>query len=294
MTITGIDVSNYQSEAYDLTHAEFVFVKATQATNYVNPKHAAQVARARANHRVVGHYHYLTATPSVTAQMDYFLTHAAAQPDDVLAVDWEEAGVSCAEKDAALKYLKSKASGHKVLLYCSQSYWTGRDTTNYAADGLWVAQYNGKPGKPSIKATWLLHQYTSTPVDTSVAAFSSRAEMAAWAAGTTEDPMAGMTKQDVHDAVWRIDDITAGSTEKNPKNTTWQPDTFLKGTFENTVRLLGQTAAISKLISLLGSEVDTDTVVTAVTKAVDEAVAKAVVRVTVDVTGTDTSAPKES
>ncbi|MFF8537347.1 hypothetical protein ACF07B_36175 [Streptomyces sp. NPDC015532] len=65
---------------------------------------------------------------------------------------------------------------------------------------------------------------------------------------------------------------------------TWQPDTYLKGTFENMVRLLGQAAAITKLISLLGANVDTATVVAAVT-AVDDVVANAVVRVSVDVTG---------
>ncbi|MEU9208563.1 glycoside hydrolase family 25 protein [Streptomyces sp. NPDC048415] len=196
MTIKGIDVSNYQSATYDLTGHDFVFVKATQSTNYVNPKHADQVKRARDNGRVTGHYHYLTATASTTAQMDYFLTHAAPRPGEILAVDWEEAGVSCAEKDAAIKYLRGKAGGRKVLLYCSQSYWTGRDTTGYAGDGLWVAQYNGKPGQPSIKASWLLHQYTDSPVDTSVAAFASRAEMAAWAARHQEADVA-LTDDDV-------------------------------------------------------------------------------------------------
>ncbi|MCI3277542.1 glycoside hydrolase family 25 protein [Streptomyces cylindrosporus] len=195
MTIKGIDVSNYQSATYDLTGCDFVFVKATEGVSYVNPKHADQVARARANGRVVGHYHYLRATSSLAAQMDYFLAHAAPRAGELMAVDWEEAGVSCAEKDSAIKYLRSKAGGRKVLLYCSQSYWTGRDTTSYAGDGLWIAQYNGKPGQPSIQAKWVIHQYTSTPLDTNVAAFSSRAEMAAWAAG--EDQDMALTKDDV-------------------------------------------------------------------------------------------------
>lgn len=99
-----------------------------------------------------------------------------------------------------------------------------------------------------------------------------------------EDPMAGMTKQDVHDAVWKVDDIAAGSTEANKSNTTWQPQTYLKGTFENTVKLLtmeaAQTAAITKLASLIGSGVDTAAVVAAVQKAI----ADAVVKVSVDVT----------
>ncbi|MGW5426894.1 hypothetical protein ACWET9_06655 [Streptomyces sp. NPDC004059] len=100
-----------------------------------------------------------------------------------------------------------------------------------------------------------------------------------------EDPMAGISKQDIHDAVWRIDDIAAGSTEKNAGNTTWQPQTYLKGTFENTVKLLtqeaAQSAAIAKLAQLIGSNVDTAAVIDAVQKAI----ADAVVKVSVDVTG---------
>lgn len=100
---------------------------------------------------------------------------------------------------------------------------------------------------------------------------------------TQEDPMAGMTKQDVHNAVWRIDDVPAGSTEANKANTTWVPETFLRGTFENTVKILAmeaaQSAAISKLAQLIGSDVDTDQVVAAVQKAI----ADAVIKVSVDI-----------
>ena len=100
-----------------------------------------------------------------------------------------------------------------------------------------------------------------------------------------EDPMAGITKKDIADAVWRTDDIPAGSTEATQGNTNWVAQTYLKGTFENTVKLLtqetAQTAAIAKLASLIGSGVDTATVVDAVQKAI----ADAVVKVSVDVTG---------
>jgi hypothetical protein len=114
--------------------------------------------------------------------------------------------------------------------------------------------------------------------------------LAAAKGGTTqEDPMAGITKKDIADAVWRTDDIPAGSTEANQGNTSWVAQTYLKGTFENTVRLLtmetAQTAAIAKLAQLVGSNVDTAQVVAAVQKAI----ADAVVKVSVDVTGPDTA-----
>ncbi|MFK0173429.1 glycoside hydrolase family 25 protein [Streptomyces sp. NPDC090306] len=186
MTISGIDASGYQSETYDLTGVDFVFVKATESTTYVNPRHDAQVTRARNNDRVVGHYHFLR-PGSMTAQVDYFLAHAGAQAGDVFALDWEVDGITCAEKDQALKYLQQKAPHNRVLLYCSRDFWLNRDNTSYRADGLWIAQYNGKPGAPDIEAPWLIHQWADTPVDQNVAAFSSRAEMAAWAAGDDQE-----------------------------------------------------------------------------------------------------------
>lgn len=185
MTIKGIDISGYQSTTYDLGGRDFVIVKATEGTSYVNPRRADQVARARSHDRVVGHYHYLSASSGMTAQMDYFLEHADPQADEFLAVDWEESGVSSAEKDTAVKHLKRHADGRKVLLYCNVDFWVNRDTSSYAGDGLWIAHYNGDAGNPGIEADWLIHQYTSDPIDTNVADFGSRAGMAEWAGGTT-------------------------------------------------------------------------------------------------------------
>ncbi|MET7479520.1 glycoside hydrolase family 25 protein [Streptomyces sp. NPDC005648] len=199
MMIKGIDVSNFQSETYDLTDVDFVIVKATQSTNYTNPRHAAQVTRARTNARVVGHYHFLVAG-NIQAQAEYFVQHAAPKAGDILACDWEtnpatKTFPSNAEKDRFIKAVKVLCPNNKVLLYTGQQFWLTKDTTSYVGDGLWIAQYNGKPGKPDITAKWLIHQYTSTPLDTNVAAFASRAEMAAWAAG--EDTDVALTDDDV-------------------------------------------------------------------------------------------------
>ncbi|MEO3756271.1 glycoside hydrolase family 25 protein [Streptomyces sp. B6B3] len=192
MTIKGIDVSGYQSEDYPLDGFDFVIVKATEGTSYRNPKHSAQVTRARNNDRVVGHYHFLSPSSGMTAQMDYFLDHIAVGEDEILAVDWEDTGVSSSEKDTAIRHLQSKAGGRKVLLYCNVDFWLNRDTSSFAGDGLWIAQYNGDPGNPDIEHDWLIHQYTSDPIDTNVAQFDSRGDMRAWArgeGGAEEDEM---------------------------------------------------------------------------------------------------------
>jgi hypothetical protein len=183
MTIKGIDVSGYQSSDYPLDGHDFVIVKATEGTSYVNPRHSAQVDRARSNNRVVGHYHFLSPSSGISAQIDYFLDHIAARKDEFLALDWEDSGVSSDEKDDAIRRLQDRAGGRKVLLYCNVDFWLNRDTSSFAGDGLWIAQYNGDPGNPGIEHRWLIHQYTDSPIDTNVARFDSRQDMRDWAAG---------------------------------------------------------------------------------------------------------------
>lgn len=264
--ITGIDVSAYQPSAYDLSGAEFVFVKATEGISYTNPLHTAQVARARTNGRVVGHYHYLNAS-SMSAQMDYLVRQAGAAAGDVFAVDWEETAVTSAQKDAALKYLQNRVPGHRVVLYCNQDFWLNRDQSSYCADGLWIAQYNGHPGAPGIKAAWLVHQYTSSPVDTNVAAFSSRAAMAAWAAGETEDTVTALTKDDgdlVVDRILAADKFDAPTDAADYSADPASPGHYWSGRtlfrdLMTRVRALGPAvAAVQKSVDSLEAPIMTD------------------------------------
>lgn len=187
MTIKGIDVSNYQSSTFSTAGFSFVFVKATEGTSYINPKQAAQTAHARSAGMLLGFYHFLV-PGNMKAQAAYFVAKCASVEGDTLWADWENPGVSCADKDAFLKEVKRLRPTHKVGLYCNSSYWKSRDTTSYAGDALWIAEYNGHPGKPSITAKWLFHQYTSTPLDTSVSTFASASAMRAWATGTPAAP----------------------------------------------------------------------------------------------------------
>ncbi|GAA3218090.1 glycoside hydrolase family 25 protein [Streptomyces sp. XM83C] len=181
--LRGIDVSAYQPSAYNTAGLSFVFVKATEGRTYVNPKLAAQTERARDAGLVVGFYHFLW-PGNLTAQAEYFLAKAPEKRGDILAVDWETTGAgshaSNAEKDSFIRTLKRLRPQQRVVLYCNRDFWLNVDTTSYAGDGLWIADYV-TAGKPRIKAKWRFHQYTSTPVDTNVADFASVAALRSWA-----------------------------------------------------------------------------------------------------------------
>ncbi|WNI14449.1 GH25 family lysozyme [Actinacidiphila sp. ITFR-21] len=181
MTVNGIDVASYQNTTYATAGLSFVIVKATEGAGYVNAKHAAQIATGRSHGLVVGHYHYAKAGP-VAAQVAYFLKHAAPKAGDLLALDWEDADVSAADKDAWIKQAQAAAPGHRVLLYCNRDFWLHRDTTSFAGDGLWIADPGGAAGQPRVEHAWTIHQYSdSGGIDHDVANFTSKAALQAWA-----------------------------------------------------------------------------------------------------------------
>jgi hypothetical protein len=67
-----------------------------------------------------------------------------------------------------------------------------------------------------------------------------------------EDPLAGMTKADIYDAVWATDKVTAPADAPDVKtNPTWQPQSFLKDTNTRVRSLEKQLAALTKTNSAL-------------------------------------------
>jgi GH25 family lysozyme M1 (1,4-beta-N-acetylmuramidase) len=182
----GIDVSAYQSSAYDTDGLSFVFIKATEGRSYVNTKLSAQTKTARDAGCVVGFYHFLW-PGNITAQAEYFVSKAPEKAGDLLAVDWETTGdgthASNAEKDRFIRKVKELRPHNRVVLYANRHFWLNIDTTSYAGDGLWIADYV-TAGEPRIEATWRFHQYSSDPVDKNVAAFTSKAALREWAAST--------------------------------------------------------------------------------------------------------------
>lgn len=178
--ITGHDVSSYQPKAVPL--GDFCFVKATEGTGYVNPKLAAQTASARADGQIVGFYHFLHPGNPI-GQARFFVANTHLLPGDLLVCDWENTRfghATSAEKDAFLHEVERLRSQHLNGLYCNTYDWKNRDVSGHCGDFLWIADYNGTPGRVNITHPWVIHQWKSSPVDTNVAEFTSRAAMRSW------------------------------------------------------------------------------------------------------------------
>ncbi|BCK68435.1 hydrolase [Streptomyces libani subsp. rufus] len=178
----GVDVSSYNT-SYSTAGLDFVFVKATEGRSYINPHQSAQASKARKAGCVVGFYHFLW-PGNIAAQAEYFVKKCASVQGDILACDWERTGegtyASNAQKDQFLREVKKLRPTHRVMLYCNRDFWLNHDSTSYAADGLWIADYV-TAGHPRIKAKWRIHQYTDDPLDKDVADFSTKAALKKWA-----------------------------------------------------------------------------------------------------------------
>ncbi|MFE1955695.1 MULTISPECIES: glycoside hydrolase family 25 protein [Streptomyces] len=180
--LRGIDVSSHQS-TFDTDGLSFVFIKATEGRSYVNPRLTAQTKLARDGGCVVGFYHFLW-PGNLAAQAEYFVSKAPERSGDILAVDWETTGdgthATNAEKDRFIREVKRLRPHHRVILYTNRNYWLNVDTTSYAGDALWIADYV-TAGKPRIQAKWRFHQYTDSPLDKDVADFASKSALREWA-----------------------------------------------------------------------------------------------------------------
>jgi hypothetical protein len=291
--IHGIDVSAYQSANYDTTGLDFVFTKITEGLGYVNPRWAAQRDHAKSQGLVWGAYHYPHMANDPKAEADYFLSQVKWAAGDLIVLDWEGYDAAnqnvpkarqIAYRDAWLKYVKGKMPSHRVGMYCNTDYWRNVDQTSNCGDFLWIATGGAAAGQPGIAFPWTFHQYsTANNVDHDVANFPNRAALAAWAADSPqEDDMP--TADEIATAVLKKDGVIVvpGAPATNPTWTLSSVQTeILKRLDMVRASEAAQTAAIAKLASLIGSGVDTATVVA----AVKEAIADAVVKVSVDVTG---------
>lgn len=186
MSVNGQDWSSYNASQPAVNGLSFVFIKATEGTSYVNPLMAEQTAWARKNSLVVGFYHFLR-PGSMSDQVSFFVEKALSVEGDLLALDWEDQGVSCADKDAALADLKAARPSHKTVLYCNKYFWQNIDTTSKCGDGLWIADYV-PAGEPRIQDHWTFHQYSDTPVDEDVANFADVSALRQWANPTAVKP----------------------------------------------------------------------------------------------------------
>ena len=154
----GIDISSYQSiESVDLA-PDFVIIKATQGTAYVNPLCDAQYQRALSQGKLLGVYHYASGGDPI-AEANFFVDNCEGYIGKaILALDWEEYQNPRFYEYASwckifLDHVYAR-TGVRPLIYMSASVISAANWSSISKDyGLWVAGY------PDLRDSWDIPEF---------------------------------------------------------------------------------------------------------------------------------------
>ena len=168
-SLYGIDISKWQA-GIDVSKVpcSFVIVKATQGTTYTNEYLQGMVADTLRAGKLLGLYHFATATDSPEDQADHFVNCPQVRDNigrAVLVLDWEAGAVAKGPLFAKRFLDRVRATtGVKPMIYMSASPTTAYDWSSVVAAGypLWVAW--PRDGVPPVGHwnTFAMWQFTST------------------------------------------------------------------------------------------------------------------------------------
>lgn len=173
MALNGIDISSWQSGInLAIVPCDFVVIKVTEGTGYVNPDYERAYSQAKAAGKCLGVYHYASGG-NVPAEAEHFLKNIGKRVGEtMLALDWEgRSNPAFGAKDhewvkAWCDYVAAKTRINPVV-YVQQSMMDR--LVNIGNYGLWVAQYANMEPTGYQENPWnegaypcVMRQYSST------------------------------------------------------------------------------------------------------------------------------------
>lgn len=187
MTVFGLDISHHQDLALDLRRCrdegiEFIFLKATEGSSFVDPEFAANLAEARAAGLLVAAYHYVREAATATQQLANVRRVVPRDVPVVLDVEAGSGGVGSVRNLVdTLRF-----DGYRVpLLYLPRWYWTQLGSPPLTGlPPLWSSRY------PDNVVNDLPLEWAGTPssywngyggLDVAVLQFTSSARVAGFA-----------------------------------------------------------------------------------------------------------------
>lgn len=174
MSLFGTDQSYWQPN--QVTDGDFIIVKATEGTGYVDPTCDAKYQLNKQAGKKLGVYHYarpdLGTSPEDEAR--FFVQNIEGYIGEaIMVLDWESANKW--DVNWAKRWLDTvkELTNIKPLIYMSSSVTFAYDWSSVVAGdyGLWVANYGNNDGSnhgcPDVGYWGVVacHQYTSNPID---------------------------------------------------------------------------------------------------------------------------------
>ena len=179
--MNGIDISSWQT-GIDLTAvpADFVIIKATEGTGYINPDCDRAYQQAKQAGKLRGVYHYANGG-NATAEADYFLANIEGYiKDAILCLDWEsQNNALCGTGGPARTWISNwckrivEKTGVKPLIYASASLYN--EVSGIGDYGLWIAQYADNSETGYQDTPWNEGAY-----DCAIRQYSSHGRLSGW------------------------------------------------------------------------------------------------------------------
>ena len=143
--MNGIDISSYQAELNaGIVPSDFVIIKATEGTNYINPTWEEQAGQVIQTNKLLGFYHFASVGNPI-AEADFFISVVKNYIGKaVLVLDFEAGAINAWGNIGARQFLNrvKEKTGINPMISMSaevtrQFNWSIISSTN----PLWVAQY---------------------------------------------------------------------------------------------------------------------------------------------------------
>lgn len=179
--MNGIDISSWQTGInLAAVMADFVIIKATEGTGYVNPDCDRSYQQAKRACKLRGVYHYANGG-NATAEADYFLANIEGYiKDAILCLDWEsQNNPLCGTGGPARNWISTwcnrivEKTGVKPLIYASASLYS--EVSGIGDYGLWIAQYADNSETGYQDTPWNEGAY-----DCAIRQYSSHGRLSGW------------------------------------------------------------------------------------------------------------------
>lgn len=154
MTLLGADISHYQGtpdfRAAKAAGLSFVFLKATEGTNYTDPTLNTNRNNAKAAGLVTGYYHFARNGDPVAEATQFCNAVGTLAAGELAALDWEVAGANPPAWSKVWLDTVAGRLGVKPLIYMNKSAEAGSDWTPVVRGdyGLWLANYDFSATNP--------------------------------------------------------------------------------------------------------------------------------------------------
>ena len=231
-TLNGVDIASYQSRISpaQLSTTDFVIVKFTQGTSYLNPHADRQYSTSKSAGKLLGAYHYAEGKDAKAEAQHFVRSLGSRVGECVLALDWEGNQNSRFGSGQDVTWCKTfldevyRLTGVRALIYMSKSVCRKYDWSPVAQNyPLWCAQYRSNSTTDYQTSPWTddkgfgawqadtIRQYSShgriagydANIDIDLA-YMSADQWRAMAGGKRREPQQGQREAIVSEAISHV------------------------------------------------------------------------------------------